>query len=659
MDLQLLGPVEATREGTRIALSGTKLHTVLAALLLARGRVVPDTRLSPLLWGGRPPATMSAQLHTYVSRLRKLLEPEVTLERRGPGYALRTGDSRLDIAEYERLDRLGRQALQEHRYEEAGSLLRDALELWQGPMLVNATEHLVQEEVPQWEEARAATLENRIEADLALGHHQRITAELTRLVADFPLRERMRAQLMTALYRCGRQADALHVFHEGRSVLAEELGVEPGHGLRAAHEALLGARLDLAPHPAAAPARTGPPGSTQPGPPPAPPAVPSPPSPPATPASAEAPPPFMLPPDTGVAFTGRTRELAFLRSLFTGAAGEPRRCLITGMAGIGKTALAVHAAHTAQEDFPDGRLHADLTEPDGTPKDPRTVLVRFLRALGEEPPPAAAHDLDELVRLYRTRTVGRRILVLLDNAADTAGLTALLPAGPHSAALVTGHVHLAAATGPHTLALGPMNRDDSLDLLTNTAGTALTATEPGSVERLVDFCGGIPLALRIAGARLASRPHWSAARLAQRLADERTRLTELSFGELDMAGALAGWLRRTDAETRGLLARLSVLGRRPFSAASAATVLGLPMRRAEDLVEGLVDGSFLEPVRSPGAAGGPLPGDGFRFHPLVLLHFQLLPVERPQRNASRITSRISLPADEFPSSRSTPSPAPS
>ncbi|MFD9728641.1 AAA family ATPase [Streptomyces sp. NPDC059072] len=192
----------------------------------------------------------------------------------------------------------------------------------------------------------------------------------------------------------------------------------------------------------------------------------------------------MLPPDTGVAFTGRTRELAALRRLFTSAAGEPRRCLITGMAGIGKTALAVHAAHAAEEDFPDGRLHADLTEPDGAPKGPGAVLVRFLRALGEERPPAAAHDLDEPVRLDRTRTVGRRILVLPDNAADTAGLTALLPAGPHSAALVTGHVHLAAATGPHTLALGPMNRDDSLELLTNIVGTALTATEPGSVERL-------------------------------------------------------------------------------------------------------------------------------------------------------------------------------
>ncbi|MFG2986797.1 BTAD domain-containing putative transcriptional regulator [Streptomyces sp. NPDC048258] len=652
MDFQLLGPVEATREGARIALSGTKMHTLLAALLLARGRVVPDTRLSSLLWGADPPATMSAQIYTYVSRLRKLLDPEVTLERRPPGYAIRAGDSRVDIVEYERLDRLGRQALQEHRHAEAGTLLRDALDLWQGPMLVNVTDILAEEEVPQWEEWRAATLENRIEADLALGRHQQIVAELTRLVADFPLRERMRAQLMTALYRCGRQADALLVFHEGRSLLADELGVEPGSALKAAHQALLCATLDLEPQgaqaapasvSAMAPARgpvgvtvpvrrilVGPRSGARPLPMPVEAVAAAPGEFAAAPADAS---PFMLPPDVG-AFTGRARERAALRRLLApsadGAPAAARRCLITGMAGIGKTALAVHAVHAARADFPDGQLYADLAGPDGSAKDPRDVLVRFLRALGQEPPESAVRDIEELVRTYRTRTAGRRLLVLLDNAADSAGLAALLPAGPYSATLVTGHVHLAAATGPHTLALGPMNRDESLDLLTRAVGTARTTAEPAAAERLVDACAGLPLALRIAGARLASRPHWSVARLAQRLADERTRLEELSFGELDVAGSLADWLGRTDTECRELLARLSVLGERPFSAASAATVLGLPVRRAEDLVERLVDGSLLELVRSPGALGV-MAGDSFRFHPLVLLHVQSLPVERPVR----------------------------
>ncbi|MFJ9343327.1 BTAD domain-containing putative transcriptional regulator [Streptomyces sp. NPDC101733] len=648
MDLQLLGPVEATREGARVALSGTKMHTLLAALLLARGRVVPDTRLSRLLWGADPPATMSAQIYTYVSRLRKLLEPEVTLERRAPGYAIKTGTSRVDILEYERLDRTGRQALQEHRYAEAAGLLRGALELWQGPMLVNVTEFLAEEEIPQWEEERAATLENRMEADLALGRHQEIVAELTRLVADFPLRERMRAQLMTALYRCGRQADALHVFHEGRSVLADELGVDPGSGLKAAHQALLCATLDLDPQTArrataslsAAPAPAGaravgdPQGAAAPA------RVPGP----RTPETADAPrdgsatapagaAPFMPPPDIAC-FTGRARELAALRRVLAptgpGEPAGPRRCLITGMAGIGKTALAVHAAHAAREEFADGQLYADLTGPDGAPKDPRGVLARFLRALGTPAPESAVHDLEELVRIYRTRTAGRRLLVLLDNAPDGAEIAPLLPAGPHAAALVVGHVHLAVETGPLTLALGPMNAAESLALLTATAGRARTTAEPAAARLIVEHCAGMPLALRIAGARLAARPHWSVARLAQRLADEPTRLEELAFGELDVAGSLAGWLRRTDTESRELLARLSVLGARPFSAASAATVLGLPVRRAEDLVERLADGALLEPVRSPGALGGPS-AHAFHFHPLVLLHVQSLPVERPVR----------------------------
>ncbi|MFG2113832.1 BTAD domain-containing putative transcriptional regulator [Streptomyces sp. NPDC048718] len=722
MDLQLLGPVEATRDGSRIALSGTKMHTLLAALLLARGRVVPDTRLSRLLWGAEPPATMSAQIYTYVSRLRKLLDPEVALERRSPGYSIRTGECRVDILEYERLDRCGRQALQEHRYAEAAALLRDALELWQGPMLVNVTEFLAEEEVPQWEEGRAATLENRMEADLALGRHQQVVAELTRLVADFPLRERMRAQLMTALYRCGRQADALHVFDEGRAVLADELGIDPGSGLRAAHQALLCATLDLepraeertsatltpapaattnasAPAPAPAPAVTA--GSVptlsqipsprngaapayplpaQPSPADAPlpraafeqpeqaerfdqsegfgrserserpapggsagPTAPGSPARPGSPAGpgglADGGPhtasPFMLPPDIA-GFSGRTRELAELYRLLAprpaGAVAEPRRCLITGMAGIGKTALAVHAMHAARDEFPDGQLYADLTGADGTPKDPRDVLVRFLRALGTEPPESAVHDLEELVRIYRTRTADRRLLVLLDNASERAGLAPLLPAGPHAAVLVVGHVHLAAETGPATLALGAMNRTESLALLTRTIGKARTTAEPGAAERIVEYCAGLPLALRIAGARLAARPHWSVGRLAQRLADEPARLAELSFGELDVTGTLASWLRRTGTEDREVLTRLSALGSRAFTPVSAAPALGVPLRLAEDLVERLADGWLLEPVHSPGTVGT-LAGSAFRFHPLLLLHVLSLPVERPVRAA--------------------------
>ncbi len=208
MEFRLLGPVEARDGARRIALSGSKVHTVLAVLLLARGRVVSDERLSELLWGWDPPATMNAQIYTYISRLRKRLGPGVDLVRRQPGYQLTAAGARIDVLDFERLDRLGRKALEERRFEEAADVFRSALSLWQGPALSNVTPYLAQVELPQLEEARTSTLEHRVDADLQLARHEPLVPELIGLVAQFPLRERLRAQLMTALYRCGRQAEA-------------------------------------------------------------------------------------------------------------------------------------------------------------------------------------------------------------------------------------------------------------------------------------------------------------------------------------------------------------------------------------------------------------------------------------------------------------------
>lgn len=247
MEFRLLGPVEARVGERRIPTSGTKIHTVLAVLLLARNRVVSDSRLTMSLWGWDPPATMSAQIYSYVSRLRKLLGPDVQLVRRSSGYLMLTHASRVDVEEFERLYQLGRTAMTERRYADADRLLRGALGLWRGPALGNVTPFLAETELPRLEEARNAALELRIEADLALARHSELIPELTGLLAEFPQRERLRAQLMTALYRCGRQADAMHVFHQGRSALAEELGVTPGACLSAIYQAVLDHTLDLVP----------------------------------------------------------------------------------------------------------------------------------------------------------------------------------------------------------------------------------------------------------------------------------------------------------------------------------------------------------------------------------------------------------------------------
>ncbi|MFI8460181.1 BTAD domain-containing putative transcriptional regulator [Kitasatospora sp. NPDC085464] len=240
MEFSVLGLVSVKdARGAEVGLDGAKQRTVLAALLLARGRVVTDARLSTLLWDWNPPATMSAQIYTYISRLRKRLGPRVRLSRQGPGYQLDIGDTRFDLVEFERLTRQARSALAASRFDAAARDFESALALWQGPALGNVTEALAQLEVPGLEEARTAALEGRVEADLALGRHQRLVPELTSLVTELPLRERLRAQLMTALYRSGRRADALAAYQQGRRILAHEIGVDPGPELTAVHQAVL------------------------------------------------------------------------------------------------------------------------------------------------------------------------------------------------------------------------------------------------------------------------------------------------------------------------------------------------------------------------------------------------------------------------------------
>ncbi|EDY50610.1 regulatory protein [Streptomyces clavuligerus] len=419
IQFRLLGPVTASRAQSEVPLSGTKIQTVLAKLLLAGGRTVSDTSLSTALWGHHPPSTSSAQIYTYVSRLRKQLGAAVSIARQGPGYVLDAPHSEVDVFEFERLTALGQRALGQCDYTAASRYFGEGIELWQGEPLENATEHLQEVEVPRLLAARLTALEHRVEADLALGRHHQISAELTGLVAGFPLNERLRAQLITALYRCGRQAEAVHVYHKGRTVLAEQMGVDPGPELRAAYESMLRGEMHGT---AAAPAVV----------------------------------PTTLPP-VPVPFVGRSRALDLLGAILVPRrahrAEQPVRALITGIAGIGKSGLAAVAAHGAAHHYPDGQLHAELCHADGRPKTPGEVLVRLLRALGEPRAsadhsgfPALTGDVEELVRLYRTRTAGRRLLLLLDDATGDAQIDPLLP---------RGHGHRGGRHQPHPSHLRP------------------------------------------------------------------------------------------------------------------------------------------------------------------------------------------------------------
>jgi DNA-binding SARP family transcriptional activator len=626
MEFRVLGPVEVRDRGRRVPISGTKLHTVLAALLLARGEVVSDDRLSRLLWGWAPPVTVSAQLYTYVSRLRKILGDDILIDRRPPGYAMAIGNSSVDLIEFEELARAGREALSAQDHEKAGDLLRDALARWNGPPLANTTEHLAETEAPCLLEARAATLEHRIAADLALGRHEQITAELTGLVAEFPLRERVRCQLMTALCRSGRQADAIHLYHHGRAALAEELGVDPGEELQATYRSLLDGSLVHLPrtrppaHPASRPEQR--------------------PAPAASGArddrGAAHGVPATLPPDT-VDFTGRERELGLLHRALTpdaATADRPRRVLVTGMAGVGKTALAVHAAHRCKRYFPDGQLYADLRAPDGTERPAGQVLLHLLRALGLSPATDTAGDTDELVRLYRERTGGRRLLILLDNAAGAAQLGPLLPNTPEPAVLVTGRTALPTVAGAHTVALDPLEDGPALELLAAAAGPDRMAAAPGAAAVIVEHCAGLPLALRIVGTRIAARPHYAPDRLARRLADPATRLRELHSGDLDVHGALLPSWRALRPEARRVFPALAGLGPRPFPAVDAAALLGQPEGDAELLLEAMADAALLE-VSGADEYGRPC----YLFHPLVRLFALSLPDGRARGEPAGRTPR--------------------
>ncbi|MEV7438354.1 AfsR/SARP family transcriptional regulator [Streptomyces griseoviridis] len=597
MEFQLLGPVEARDGARRIAVSGTMMRTVLAALLLARGRVVSDGRLSELLWGWDPPATWNAQIYTYMSRLRKLLGPKVDLVRRQPGYQLVADAARVDVVEFGRLERLGRRAMEERRLTQAAETLRQALDLWQGPALANVTPYLAEAELPQLEEARMNALEHRIEADLALGRHGQLTSELTRLVGEFPVRERLRAQLMAALYRCGRQAEALRAYHEGREVLAEELGVDPGPDLTAAYQSLLSRELDTLPQPA--PSLTS--------------AVPT--------LSA---PPVMIPP-LPTDFTGREREFDVLCRRLTPteangrAAFQPRRLLISGMPGVGKTALAVRVAHAVADQFPDGLLYARLRADDGTVADCGKVLVTLLRALGETSENVLAPNgeparTEELVHRYRTRTAGRKLLILLDDAANELQLDPLLLATADSAVLVTSRNRLSAVPGSWTVALDPMETGESLDLLSMIAGGDRISAEPEAAHAVVEACGKLPLALRAAAARLAARPHWPMTRLARRLADPASRIEELRVSTLDVRQILSAALRQRPLSERELICRLAVCAAGEFTAMAAAVLLRLPENTAEEFLERLVEASLLE-AHGLDATGTPC----YCFHPLLRL----------------------------------------
>jgi DNA-binding transcriptional activator of the SARP family len=583
LDFRILGPIEVWRDGRPVRISGRKVRAVLAALLLRADHVVRTDRLIEALWGDEPPPTASAQLHKYVSQLRGELGQDLIV-RHGDGYRLRLGRHQLDLHVFDRMVRSARAFLAADRQLEAAEELTAALALWRGQPIVDATEELIRSEAPALAERRMAALLDKIEIELALGRHAELVAELQALVAEHPLHEKLRCHLMLALYRSGRVAEALAAYHDGRMLLVEELGVEPGADLRHLHEAILAADPGLEYH-----GRRGGPARGYPS-------------------------PAQLPPSISD-FVGRSDEIETISATLTrGDPDAPAIVAISGKGGVGKTTLAVRAARRVVDHFPDGQLYVRLRGPGARPTDPLVALQRFLRALGMEDW-AIPDDVDECAQLFRSRSASRRLLVFLDDAVDEAQVRALLPGSPNCAVLVTSRARLRGLAGTRFLDLDVFRPEESLALLEHVIGPRRVGGQRAIVRRIAQLCGHLPLAVRIAAARCAQQPGHDLVRFAHRLADERRRLDVLVAGDLEVRAGLTISYRGLGPQEREAFALLGLLDAPDFAAWVVAPLLDVTLTEAEDIVEELVNAHLLDIVGYD--ATGQI---RYRYHDLVRLY---------------------------------------
>ncbi|CCH28958.1 BTAD domain-containing putative transcriptional regulator [Actinosynnema sp. NPDC047251] len=534
----LLGPLEVRLDGRPVPVRAGKHRALLAALALRAGRVVPVHELVAFLWGDDPPARTRGTLQTYVMRLRQLLGDPGLIHTTPEGYRLVAGPEQVDAHRFAAAAGLAREAVRRGDPEHAAELYAEALGLWRGPALADVpSEALRDDEVPRLAERLLVVHEEHNDVELDLGHHERLVPVLRGLTADHPLREKFWAQLILALYRGSRQAEALAAFRRVDRVLAGQLGVEPGPELRRLHQAIL----------VGDPALAAPAGRAEPD------------------------VPDQVPPDVP-GFVGRTAVLEQVTRLVApdGEAGTAVPVVVlTGVPGVGKTALAVRLAHRLRHRFPDGRLYADLRGHGRGPA-PRAeeVLTGFLRALGV-PPEQIPVDQDEQGSLFRSLLAGRRMLLVLDDAAAPDQVRPLLPGTSGCPVLVTSRDDL------RGLIAVDGARRVGLDVPTTPEALALLGRSGPAAEELARRCGRLPLALVVAAASVGGG---SVPRYLERLGDRRPQ--DLAHAALTPAA-------------RRLFALLSVIPGADFTAEAAAAAADLPVATAAALLAGIAGAGLL------------------------------------------------------------------
>ncbi|MFC4910962.1 AfsR/SARP family transcriptional regulator [Actinomadura gamaensis] len=615
---RLLGPPRGWRGDTELDLGSPQQRALLAMLLLREGAPVSAPELVAGVWDGDPPPRAIGTLRTYASRLRRLFDPDraggrslsgrspigrasadrspsgrspisrssggrgsggrssggrgsggrspETLVTVGSGYALRVPADALDTVHFTRRIAEADQANAAGDLARARELLSEALSLWHGEALEGIPGPFAEAQRVRLTERLVAAQVGKLDLDVQLGDHAAAVPELEALIARYPLRERPRELLMLALWRAGRPAEALDVYLDARRVLVDELGIEPGPALTALHERVLAASSPT-PATSARPAQL---------------------------------------PGAVADFTGRDAHVDGLRR----ALADGGVATVAGVAGVGKSALALRVAHLMRADHPDGQLYADLHGAHDRPADPHLVLGAFLKAFGVSPD-AVPNDLDDRAALLHRILAGRRVLIVLDDARDAAQIRPLLPApGAGGGTVIVTSRHRLDLPGAHHVDLDVFELDEARELLVRVAGPERVTAEPDAVRDLLEACGQLPLAVRVAAARLAARPSWTVRALVDRLADRRRRLAELRVADLAVEAVFQlGYNQLAPAPRRAF--RLLALPDGPsFSVPAAAAVLGVPDDRAADLCRALERASLLRST-APGQ---------YRYHDLLRLY---------------------------------------
>jgi len=593
VEFRLFGPLQVRDDaGGMCQVSQGRLRTLLAALLVHAGAVVSTDALTEYVWGEAVPGRPRVALQVMVTRLRGSLGPQGAARIRTvrPGYLCEVRPGELDVARFEELHRAGSAALVARDWASAEDSLARALGLWRGQPLADVpTGAALDRYTAQLECTRLHARRQLVEAGLHLGRHTELLDDISVLAQEHPLDEELRAQWMLALYRSGRQSEALDVYQQTHRTLAQEIGVDPAPPLRELHQRILNADPSLSVPPAGG---TG---------------------------AAKIMAPCQLPTATRT-FTGRAQELEQLLELARRApAGSDAEMVvisaIDGMGGVGKSALAIHAAHRVRGLFPDGQLFVDLLghTPGLAPLTAGDALSRILRTLGV-PPQRIPVDLDQRTALYRRRLADTRTLIILDNAADTAQVRPLLLDTPGCLVVVTSRRRLTGLDDANVISLDTLTPDEALTLLQRVTSPRRATEDGPEVRELLALCGFLPLAVRMTAARLRQHRTLSVRDLVEQLRDEHHRLDHVADKDRNLTAVFETSYNSLPEPEQHLFRRLGLVPGPDFDAYAAASLTGTDHRTAERLLESLLDHHLLTQ---------PTPGR-YQFHDLVRLYARAL-----------------------------------